>query len=271
VSHFDYISNTHGAKRSELCQLPGWRLERVMFDVMHGISLGVGLHATANALALLAHADGDNYREMDVNLRSLWVELKSFCSERGLICSMPRFTRKSIGFSAHGFPEHKCKAHNNKVLVAFLAHRLADEAMLMRGDVTVQRMAAMMGGLAELHKLMDNHGHFLDDNAAQEMYRAGRLFLDMYAALSAQSVRADKILFNITPKFHYMCHMLTTILAEKINPSWYHCYADEDFVGRCASVAGKVHQTTLSTRVCDRYLMQLYWMWVAGPATAGLP
>ena len=37
--------------------------------------------------------------------------------------------------------------------------------------------------------------------------------------------------FKVVPKFHFLDHIIEDIVSRE-NPTWFHCYMEEDFLGR---------------------------------------
>jgi hypothetical protein len=105
---------------------------------------------------------------------------------------------------------------------------------------------------------MDNSDFWFSEEAAQAFYRAGVTFLTTYMSLSSRAAAADVAMWNITPKFHNVAHVFYSVMTDRVNPKFYHCYADEDFVGRIGRIGARVHPRTMSRRTIERYLMGLH-------------
>ena len=62
-----------------------------------------------------------------------------------------------------------------------------------------------------------------------------QLFLLHYNWLAKEAMRADKLQYNIVPKFHYGFHLIEA--SKFLNPKRVRCYSGEDFVGRISRLA----------------------------------
>ena len=56
-------------------------------------------------------------------------------------------------------------------------------------------------------------------------------YLNLYHALAEEAMQAHQALWQITPKFHYYCHVLDQIRSSAFNPRWSHCVVYESFYG----------------------------------------
>jgi hypothetical protein len=78
----------------------------------------------------------------------------------------------------------------------------------------------------------------LPDAAAVECHKVAYDFLLSYHALAhyAMSLHDDDDgpSWRLVPKHHYFCHLADEVLLSHVNPSYHHCFLDEDLVGRVA-------------------------------------
>jgi hypothetical protein len=73
--------------------------------------------------------------------------------------------------------------------------------------------------------------------------------------------------FRIKPKHHYFCHSLLELERTRCNPFYFHCYADEDFVGKVAVVARAVNPRSMALRTSQRYVSFAHSVWFGGCST----
>eukprot|EP00969_Alexandrium_andersonii_P084620 3731951-Alexandrium_andersonii.AAC.1 len=88
----------------------------------------------------------------------------------------------------------------------------------------------MIKALAVVYDVMHSAGLAMTSDEFASFSSASETFLSSYTKLSEGAVEAGGYLFNIVPKFHYMCHVVEQ--CQYINAKMLWCYGGEDFVGR---------------------------------------
>ena len=96
-SHWEWEASA--SRRSVLTKMPGWRHERVFFDPMHTIHLGVGMDAVGSSMLILAQRGwyGSCSDDLDVRLGRCWAQFRLWCRKQRVTTSIPRFSRKTSG------------------------------------------------------------------------------------------------------------------------------------------------------------------------------
>eukprot|EP00969_Alexandrium_andersonii_P131428 5811973-Alexandrium_andersonii.AAC.1 len=74
-------------------------------------------------------------------------------------------------------------------------------------------------------------------------------------------MEAQQPLWPLKPKLHQISHLLLEIQKERINPRFYHTFADEDFIGCIVRVARKCPRAALARRCLQRYLVRVALRW----------
>ena len=102
---------------------------------------------------------------------------------------------------------------------------------------------------------------FFTDAEIEMLVGAGRQYNLGCQALNAEAHAMGVLRWHIVPKHHYFCQMLLEIVTERINPRFQHCFCDEDFVGRVASICSCVHISSIAERSLQRYFATLHIIW----------
>ena len=102
---------------------------------------------------------------------------------------------------------------------------------------------------------------FPTDAEIEMLVGAGRQYNLGNQALNAEAHAMCVLRWHIVPNNHHFCHMLLELVTERINPRFQHCFCDEDFVGRVASICLGVHISLLVERSLQRYLATLHIIW----------
>jgi hypothetical protein len=245
-----------------------------MDDWMHDMHLGAGQVVSGSVLVDLCGGRTTSAAKLDVELEIEWTKLNSFTTAHRLSCSQPQFTAKNLGITSTGaYPGLSSKAYHCKIILFWLAHRVQEHEPKIRQAALpgmppadqIQKwrlISTCLYALVHLHHLMDKASMFFTTDEAATFAQSGTAFLTTWMALSRLSLDQGLPNYNITPKFHYLAHIIYTVQAERINPKFMHCYQDEDFVGRVSRIAGKTHPRKLGERTMGRYLIWFWAEWV---------
>jgi hypothetical protein len=102
----------------------------------------------------------------------------------------------------------------------------------------LQLKAACCFSLNRYHEICECNGDPLPHDAAIECHRVAYDFLETYSALARfaleHNCEDDGPCWHLVPKHHYFCHLADHVLRTSANPSYHHCFLDEDLVGRVA-------------------------------------
>ena len=85
--------------------------------------------------------------------------------------------------------------------------------------------------------------------------RLGTRFLYMYSELRRNAT--DVYLWHLVPKFHQFQHIILDSAADLNNPRFFHCFSDEDMVGKMLIVARAAHASCVADSALDNYAMGL--------------
>ena len=185
--------------------------------------------------------------------------MRAWVRDHGLSCSQPKFKARNLNlFTAADYPELKAKAHNCRVLVAWMA----GECARFRDGQNGALRAACTWALARFAWLGDSHDHWkLPEALATEMFDVGHHFLQCYKALANQAIRDNKKLWSWKPKLHYYEHFLDILNQEKINYVYLWNFSEEDLIGTSSSIASMTHRLVVPSRTLDRYYIRCALVW----------
>ena len=63
--------------------------------------------------------------------------------------------------------------------------------------------------------------------------------------------------FKLRPKHHYLWHVGQMVGAACLNPSLFHVWEDEKFLGHVKEIAKQCHGATMQKRALERYVLAL--------------
>ena len=256
-SHEDYVAQERVC--SPFVQVPGFRLETAWSDMMHDMYLGVAGDAIANSLVeiweygLLRSNNGEPYAEPIAAFKHVQLDMQMWFRQRGLSPPPHQFNLAVLGRNSYQNPPElssKFKAAQVKQLVPWLADFAGRFAHV---GYRHQVRATLLWSLARYIQVLDEAGRWMQDDEIASAMSAGELFLDCFSELAALALQANEALWKIRPKLHYMCHSVAD-LASGWNCRFDHCFMDEDFVGKMASLGRQCHRRTASLRILQRYV-----------------
>lgn len=262
LSHDCYLQMT--TRRSVLTAMPGWRLDRTRGDSMHIVNLGVACNLIANTLLWLASQHVHRFlgpardaalpegSTLDERLFDLMLRFKRWMRDHRVHCSCKRFTANSLEVTG-STPAYKCKAAQSPRLVAWLHHITGEVAGHMSDNTEALAVSVCNWALAEYFHLLRTGSRFFTDDEATRLNYAGHAFLQSYSSLS----RPGSTMWHLVPKFHAFHHIVLDSVSEKTNPRYYHCFGDEDMVGRCLLIARAAHASTTVSSSLGNYCLGL--------------
>ena len=253
--------------------MPGWLLSRTRADDMHTTKLGVGQYVIGNTLALLMERRVDQYLDPAVEmvlppdasnqevLDDLFLRYQEWLKDHKLGSSVKRFTLNRIHReSGVQQPVYLCKASQTVPLVSWLASLAIEwsERCPPEHKSEALVLANMLWGLASYFHICKSASRFFTDGEARQLDIAGHTFLYMYSELRRVAIREQTFLWPLAPKFHMFHHIVLDAMSDRVNPRYFHCFGDEDQVGRMIILARASHplKTVSNTMI-------LYWLGLA--------
>ena len=225
----------------------GWSFLSYLYDLLHGLWLGIGRDAVgAWVLDLIELSE-------DVTLESLFTELCDYCQRHGLSHGLDGLSWADFGIAdSFSYPHFGKKAYSCKIFASFLAERL-------QAAPGLERQAACAWHLCEFQRICDSAGNFLSDDERLGAVQAGQLFLDFWAELAHQNYVALRANYKLRPKHHAFAHWVVHRLraGSRMNPRLTSCWLDEDYVGRVCRTARGTHSNSLGRRTLERVLLEM--------------
>lgn len=127
----------------------------------------------------------------------------------------------------------------------------------MPDDLILSVLATCSYFLQRVIEILDQSGLILEEAEAEEACRAVHAHIKSYAWLALKAHDMRLALFKVRPKTHYLYHVGDSIKRWRLNFNAFHVFDDEAFLGKIKSIAVKVHGSTLTLRVFQRYCLCL--------------
>lgn len=250
---------THVHTPTALMRRPGAHVQLLREDVQHTCHLGTAKILNAQCIVELCHEGffGPTALPMHSRLRSAHVAFKAWCKASAITCSQPCFTPRRLNLGKlSNYPEFVClcKSWNMRVVAAWVASVCA----AANDHTEPKRLRALCAyGQAEFYLALEQSPRYLSVGQAERIYKAGVVCLKAYSALRGIAQAAKRRAWVIRPKFHRMHHLCLDLRRELYNPRFYHCYADEDFVGRIVRISRRCHKRCVSRRALQMWQLRL--------------
>ena len=255
VSHEQYIAATELGERSAICRIGGWRLERNLTDVMHGLHLGNCGHLVGNVLWELATEDARPRPQALAALHALFMDWRR---NNNIKCSQPCFTQAMCNRPSGerlNYPEFHGKASNTGKVCKWLG-------VYVRGlaaHTSHQKLRALAcWSMADFLNGMDDADRVLSGAEVDRLTHAGMTYLRSTQVLAREAVDNGERAWNQPLKWHMFCHVVDDIKVYRRNPRFNWCFSDEDFAGHMAAIAAASHRSTVGARSLERWVGLLY-------------
>ena len=131
------------------------------------------------------------------------------------------------------------------------------KAALCAQDMILKALAYCSWNLNRAMEIFDRGGIVLTRCHAKEASRCLLNHLRSYQFLATQHGIPRVRLFNMKPKCHYLWHTAIQTREWRINPTVFHCFDEESWLGRVKAIARQCHGKTMQSRVMQRYLICL--------------
>ena len=104
-------------------------------------------------------------------------------------------------------------------------------------------------------EIFDSGSILLTRCEADQSSKCLLMYLRSFQFLSMNHGVTGAKLFNMRPKCHYMWHTAIQTKEWQINPSVFHCFEEESWLGRTKCIAKHCHGKTMQTRLLQRYMI----------------
>ena len=164
---------------------------------------------------------------------------------------------------SESFPCLTIKAWNGRLLLIFVDRCLEtqiknEKGQSQRVDVELLNAAIATRALCRWFDLIERSPRFLKQHVADEIFKAGMLFLATYNRLALHSVIQKGFRWKFLAKLHPFAHLCEDMRDNLFNCRFFHCFRDEDFMGLAKRLALRVHKGPLfEYRILTRWLLRL--------------
>ncbi|CAE7031358.1 unnamed protein product [Symbiodinium sp. CCMP2592] len=107
------------------------------------------------------------------------------------------------------------------------------------------------------HLIETSPKRFVSQEQGQLIANTGYSFQRLARALAQFAVTASVMRWKLLPKFHVYTHLLEESLYRGENPRGYHCFEDEDNIGRWKKLCNGTQGSLMEFRLLSRYLLRL--------------
>ena len=201
-------------------------------------------------------------------LASAYNDFRRHCKRTGEYPFVKHFTRENLGWtSLKTFPECSFKGSDTRLILSFLLHYMGQESTSLDAIGTEAFIAAK--GIDDFLRMI-----FSKDNkrckkslwSKEEAISAASMlevYIHGFYKCAAQCYDSRLCFFNITPKFHYICHVSFDLFQQinsvetqwVINPAVFATQMAKDATGRSCRMARTTHVATTSLRVAQKWLI----------------
>ena len=245
---------------SPLMSIPGMHCDGFCWDFMHNMFIGPGADAAASALVLLIQI-GWWANNVEEALEKASDDFAAWCRAHEIDPPGKSFSRNNLGWRSNNeFPCLGWKAAEVKLVISWVASILPDAGIT--GSVEVQMAGACLWGAADLIFVLDHAGMFLSTYEIDRATKAGWTFLRSYVCLVDYTIKHHLVRWNLRPKLHYLAHQVLD-LQTGLNPFFFSCFNDEDYMGRMSHLAAAVHARVVGDRSMSRYLILIQRRWLS--------
>ena len=247
--------------------LPGFHIQSVEPELMHGGPLGFNLTAAGSVLKELgdemawaiAPDTGTWFERLGLQLTAASAAFKTWQAVKRRRCSQPRFTVRRLTLSlVNGMPTLKAKAYNSIVVCEWLADECKAAFERHPSNSYFRDRAAMMWGLSEFYRILRQSNRWMleDDLASLKVARDTALCL--FRKLSAMAADEGTQLYPCRPKMHVFdeCHHIAQ--ESGLNPAADWTFQDEDNMRIMILIAQSCHGSTLEPNSLEKWCVQFF-------------
>lgn len=246
---------------------PALQLEDIYrFDIWHGYHLGVGKSFISSTLAVLSdHFPG---RSVDERFDALSAEYLRWCKANGETAYLAYIAKETILWPSRSEVPSAIwsKGAATTVLCKWLEawNKTAD----LSSCILLQKQAKACELINIFWKELFEQDVWIPGQTAVRLGDLGLQFLKLFDELAKEAFRQNRKLYFFMPKHHLLQHVFLVDLflaGQKhqtvLLPLCWSTQMSEDFIGKAARTARRVHASTVVQRVLLRYLTKAYQEW----------
>jgi hypothetical protein len=239
-----------------LLLIPGFCIWKCMYDHMHTVHLGVHQEAVASTLWSLTDRrakvwEGNTRQE---RCKSAWKAYKKWAKDN----KVKNVVRRRFVMRAFKKPGKSPSMNQSTAKAATMPTLVRWLLEVCRQPGRCRITAAMYAAFHKAELLSRNAGLYFTFDEHFQYAAAVQDGLACYTTLSVRARASGQMLYAIKPKMHAWTHIAYDTHR---NPTSYHCYQDEDMVGRCKRIYNRCHATTAPMRAVQRYSIMVCLRW----------
>ena len=194
---------------------------------------------------------------LQAQLDRCFLEFQQALPMMGIACSQQRFTVAGLSLSKSQYATAviKGKAFNGQCVSMWLLRVFQDKQDI---DLESQMICTSLWGFCSLWDVaMDvkrRDSIICTDNEVERLQVGRRAAFGALRWLASNAFAHNLSRFHLRPKFHQLDHCIRRSIRTKIICSAFWVFQQEDSMGKWSKVGLKVHASTVSARVIDRWL-----------------
>ena len=258
---------SEAARLSPISMTPGFHVQGVWPELMHGGPLGLNLTVAGSVLFEFADEaawaprldSGSFVEKLQNQLSAGFSEFKRWQSSSRIYCSQPRFTARRLCMGKKSnIPTLKAKAHNSSVVILWLeveARKIHDR---FPDNTYFRDRAAMLWGLAEFYRVCKRSGQWMSEQELADLQVARDSALFLFRKLSGVADEEGTPLYPFRPKLHIVdeCNRIAQATGENPTSTW--TFSDEDNMRVMTLIAQSCHGATLEYSCLEKWVLQFF-------------
>ena len=218
---------------------------------------------------------------MPEKLASAYRAFRAFCRDNGETPLVKHFTKDNLGWSSlKHYPDCSFKGADTRLLVGFILQVL--RAPVVALDAVGSEALLAAEGIDEFLRLIfgtkDGAGcrvALLNRSEGTKAMNFLNVWIQKFYACARLCYDRGLCYFKLTPKYHYLLHVLRDMQHQLSNlsnedgcilsPGLFATQMAEDAVGRSSRVSRTVHVRTTSLRVAQKWLISVKLFWEDNP------
>ena len=218
------------------------------------IHLGTGRDLIASAIRVLAWLRFWPGNNLDQQLASASVSMRSFAKQHRLTLRLKRLSKVNLNWKSHEYPQPHCKGYDSFVLLKWLEFEMNQGG---RAEVP-HLLRTVIWSANNVFGLLANAGLFLTHHQQEQVQTVGNLLIRSYLRLASEALDQGDRLWKIRPKFHLLHHLfLESGRPSALNFHHLSTWMDEDSVKRWMTIKRRTHRLQSTERSLQRWLLGL--------------
>ena len=235
-----------------LSKLPGFNLKMLGLDILHVFHLGTGRDLVGSAIRVLARLRFWHGNNLDQQLASASVSMRSYAKQQRLPLRLKRLTKVNLNWKSHEYPEVHCKGYDTYVLLKWLEFEMDQGG---RAEVP-HLLRTVVWASNSVFGLLANAAMFLTPHQQEQVQTVGKILIRSYLQLASESLDRGDRLWKIRPKYHLLHHLfLESGRPSALNFHHLSTWMDEDSVKRWMIIKRRTHRLLSTERSLQRYLL----------------